>query len=184
MKELLRETRERMKKSVEATRVELASIRTGRASASLLDTVTVECYGATMHINQVANVATPEPRLITITPWDKANTEAIEKALLKSDLGLTPSTHGNLIRLPIPQLTEERRKSLVKVVKKLGEEGRIAIRNVRRDANEEIKKREKAHEISEDDSHRNLGEVQKLTDKYIERVEELIKKKEEEILEV
>jgi ribosome recycling factor len=184
MKELLRETRERMKKSVEATRVELASIRTGRASASLLDTVTVECYGTTMHINQVANVATPEPRLITITPWDKANIEAIEKAILKSDLGLTPSTHGNLIRLPIPQLNEERRKSLVKVVKKLGEEGRVAIRNVRRDANEEIKKREKAHEISEDDSHRNHGEVQKLTDKYIERVEELIKKKEEEILEV
>ena len=137
-----------------------------------------------MHINQVANIATPEPRLIAITPWDKANTEAIEKAILKSDLGLTPSTHGNVIRLPIPQLTEERRKSLVKVVRKLGEEGRIAIRNVRRDANEEIKKREKAHEISEDDSHRYLGDVQKLTDKYIEQVEELIRTKEAEMMEV
>jgi ribosome recycling factor len=136
MKELMKEAKAKMGKTVEATRAELASIRSGRASAALVDSVRVDYYGTETPLNQVANIAVPEPRLLVVTPWDKTQIGGIEKALLKADLGLTPNNDGNVIRLPIPSLTEERRKDLVKRVKRIAEEGRVALRNIRRDANE------------------------------------------------
>ena len=173
-----------MEKAVESTRQELAKIRTGKASPALLDTIKVSYYGSMVSIKQVAGINTPEPRLITIQPWDKSLIGEIEKAILKSDLGLTPVNDGLLIRLPIPVLTEERRKDLVRLCHKLVEEGRVAIRNVRRDANERLKKIEKGHEISEDDFHSAVDSVQKTTDKFIALIDDLSKKKEAEIMEV
>ncbi len=182
--ELYREAEERMKKSVEAVRNEFAHIRTGKASAALLDGIRVDYYGSMVPIQQVANITVPEPRLISIQPWEKNMVPVIEKAIRQSDLGLNPNNDGRVIRVPIPTLTEERRKDLVRLVHKLAEEGRVAIRNIRRDVNEKIKKMEKDHEISEDDAHRELDEIQKLTDSYIEKIDELMKLKEKEILEV
>ncbi|HEX9655208.1 MAG TPA: ribosome recycling factor [bacterium] len=184
IKEIQRDAESRMEKAVESTRQELAIIRTGKASPALLDTIKVSYYGSMVPLKQVAGINTPEPRLITIQPWDKSLIGEIEKAILKSDLGLTPVNDGLVIRLPIPVLTEERRKDLVRLCHKLVEEGRVAIRNVRRDANERLKKIEKSHEISEDEYHKAVDHVQKLTDKFITQADEVLKRKEEEIMEV
>jgi len=184
MKEILKKTRDRMGKTVEATRAELAGIRSGRASAALVENVRVDYYGAETPLNQFASIAVPEPRLLVITPWDKTQIESIEKALLKADLGLTPNNDGNVIRLPVPALNEERRKELVKRVKRIAEEGKVALRNIRRDANEATKKAKKSGEESEDEAHRDREDIQKITDEFSEKIDELAEKKEEEIMEV
>ncbi|MGH7508080.1 MAG: ribosome recycling factor [Gemmatimonadales bacterium] len=179
--ELTRHGRELMHKAVENTKREFTSIRSGKASVSLLDLVRVEAYGSSVPLNQVAMVAAPEPRLLTVQPFDKSLAHAIEKAIRDADLGLNPATQGNLIRVPLPALSEERRKDLVKVVHKLGEEGRIAVRHARTDTLSKIKKLEK---ISEDDKRHAEKEIQKLTDEHIKQIEALIHAKEAEILEV
>ena len=179
--ELTKHGRELMHKAVENTKREFSSIRSGKASVSLLDLVRVEAYGSTVPLNQVAMVAAPEPRLLTVQPFDKSLAQVIEKAIRDSDLGLNPATQGNLIRVPLPALSEERRKDLVKVVHKLGEEGRIAVRHARTETLSKIKKLEK---ISEDDKTRAEKEIQKHTDDHIKQIEGLIHSKEAEILEV
>lgn len=181
---IYRETEDKMEKPIEAFKKELATIRTGRASVSLLDHIRVDCYGSLTSIQQVAGITVPESRLIVIQPWDKSILEAIEKAILKSNLGLNPTNDGKFIRLVLPPLTEERRKELVKVVKKLGEECRIVIRNLRREAIERFKKLKTEGKISEDDERGSESRIQKLTDKYIEMVDDLLKIKEEEIMQV
>ncbi len=182
--QLYKDMEDRMKKAVEATRGEFAAIRTGRASASLLDHVLVEAYGSEMPLRHVANVAVPDARNITVQPHDKSILGDIRKAIEKSDLGITPNVDGNLIRLGLPQLNEERRKELVKLVHKRAEEGRIAIRNVRRDVHERLKHALKETKITEDENRRANEHVQKITDKYIGDVDHLITSKEKEILEV
>ena len=172
---------ESMKKAVENTKRELASIRGGKATTSLLDTIRVEAYGQQMPLSQVASVGTPEPKLLTVQPWDKGLMGAIEKAIMSSDLGLNPSNDGSLIRVPLPLLTEERRKELVKVVHKLAEEGRIAVRHARSDANAKTKKVE---HVSDDDKRQTDKEVQKLHDEAIEHIIDIVKAKEVEIMEV
>ncbi len=173
-----------MDKSVEAIRHEFNAIRTGKASPALLDLVKVEAYGTTMPLNQLATLSAPEPRLLVIQPFDPSQIGAIERALMTSDLGLTPANDGKLIRLPIPPLTEERRKELVRVAHKVAEEGRVAVRNIRHEANKKTQAQQKDGEISEDDSHRLLKEVQELTDEHVKKIDELLKTKEAEILEV
>ena len=180
--DLLKDARQRMGKSIEATRHELATVRTGRASPHLLDRVQVDYYGASTPLKQLANVAATEARLLTITPYDKSAIKQIEKAILESDLGLTPSNDGNLIRLTIPELTEERRKELVRVVHGLAEEGRVAVRNIRRDCMQDLRELRKEGEVGEDDERRAEAELQKLTDARVAEIEELLKGKEEEIL--
>lgn len=180
----LREISAHMDKSVEAIRHEFNAIRTGKASPALLDIVRVDAYGTTMPLNQLATISAPEPRLIVIQPYDPSQMGTIEKALLASDLGLTPSNDGKVIRLPIPPLTEERRKELVRVAHKIAEEGRVAVRNIRHEANKKVQGEEKAGEISQDDAHRLLKDIQELTDDHIEKIDEVLKAKEEEILEV
>jgi ribosome recycling factor len=182
IKELLQDARERMGKSIEATRHELATVRTGRASPHLLDRVQVDYYGASTPLKQLANVAATEARLLTITPYDKSSIKQIEKAILESDLGLTPSNDGNLIRLSIPELTEERRKELVKVVHGLAEEGRVAVRNIRRDCMHDLRELRKDGEVGEDEERRAEQELQKVTDARVAEIDELLKGKEEEIL--
>jgi len=177
----MKDTRAAMEKSMESSKRELASIRTGKASASMLDTVRVEAYGQMMPLNQVGGVSAPEPRLLTVTPWDKGLVSAIEKALRESDLGLNPQTQSGVIRVPLPALNEQRRKELVKVVHKLGEEGRIGIRHARTAARDQLKKLEKT---SEDDQKKAEKELQKLHDDFIGRIDELLKGKEAEIMEV
>jgi ribosome recycling factor len=179
--ELLKQAKEQMHKAVEATRREFSSIRTGKASTSLLDVVRVEAYGSHVPLNQVAMVAAPEPRMLTVQPFDKGLTQVVEKAIRDSDLGLNPATQGNLIRVPIPTLTEERRRDLVKVVHKLAEEGRVAVRHARGDAHARIKKLDK---IAEDDRTRGEKELQKVTDEHIKQIDQLIAAKEAEIMEV
>lgn len=174
---------ERMEKAIAALKRELASIRAGRASASLLDRVQVEYYGAVTPLNQLAGITTPDARTIQVQPWDQSALAEIEKAILKSDLGLTPTNDGQVIRISVPMLTEERRAELVKLVKKSGEEAKVAIRNVRRDANDECKKLEKT-EISEDESRRMQDDIQKLTDRFIAEVDKLVAAKEKDIMEV
>lgn len=181
--EVKKSAEERMEKAVGTLKRELASLRAGKASASLLDRITVEYYGAATPLNQLANISTPDSRTILIQPWDKGSLPDIEKAIMKSDVGLTPSNDGTIIRLVVPMLTEERRLELVKVAKKLAEESKVAIRNIRRDANDSIKKLEKT-EISEDESKRYQEDVQKLTDKYIAESDKVLAAKEKEILEV
>lgn len=175
---------ERMDTTIEVFRKELASIRTGRASLALLDGIMVDYYGTPTPLNQVATLTVPEPRLITIQPWEQKIIPEIEKAILKSDLGLTPTNDGKTIRLAIPPLTEERRKELVKVVKKKAEEARVALRNIRRDILEEVKKAQKDKNLSEDEAKRWNDEVQKITDSYIKKVDEMLNHKEKEIMEV
>ena len=175
---------QRMEKAIQALKRELASFRAGRATPALLDKVMVEYYGSEMPLNQLANISTPEPRLLVVQPWDKSTLGDVERAILKSDLGLTPNNDGNLIRISIPALTEERRAELVKVVKKTGEETKVAIRNIRRDANDEMKKLEKKGEMSEDESRRGQDEIQKLTDRFIQETDKVIETKEKEIMEV
>ncbi len=182
--ESLVESENRMKKVVEGIEREFSTIRTGKASITLLDTIRVDAYGSQMPINQLANITVPEARLLLIQPWDKSVIGAIEKSILASDLGLTPSNDGNVIRIPIPKLTEERRIMLVKHLHKLAEGARVAVRQVRRDANSNIKDREKQGDLSEDIAHKLLDDVQELTDKYIKEIEERLKDKEEEVLEV
>ena len=181
---ILTDAEDRMKKTGEALRQELVKIRTGKASTALLDGIRVEYYGAQVPINQVASVSTPEARLIMIQPWEKSMIAKIEKEIQKSDLGLNPVNDGTFIRLAIPTLTEERRKELVKLVKKFAEESRVAIRNIRRDANDHLKKEEKAGTLPEDESKKLHTRSQELTDKYIKIVDEILEKKEKEIMEV
>jgi ribosome recycling factor len=173
-----------MDRALEAMRREFTGVRTGKASPALLDSVRVEAYGGHMPLNQVGTVSVPEPRLLTVQPWDRSLIKAIEKALQESDLGLNPSNDGSMIRIPIPALTEERRREYVRLLHKMAEEGRVAIRQARKDANDEIKQRQKDGELSEDDSRREQDDVQKLTNQYVERVDELLKRKEAEVLEV
>ncbi|MDZ7290650.1 MAG: ribosome recycling factor [candidate division KSB1 bacterium] len=180
----IKDAESRMKKAVESIREELAKIRTGKASTALLDSVRVNYYGALVPLKQVANLNTPEPRLITIQPWEKKLVGEIEKAILKADIGLNPQNDGSLIRIPIPQLTDERRQDLTRLCRKLAEEGRVAIRNVRRDALEHLKKAKKDGEIPEDEEKAYEKELQKLTDKHIALVDEILKHKEAEIMEV
>lgn len=180
------EAKKRMKTSIETLKKEMAGIRTGRANASLLDSIHVEYYGASMPLAQIASVSVPEPSTLMIAPFDKTAIKAIEHAILKSELGLNPANDGNVIRLPIPALTQERRKELSKLVSKLGEEIKTAIRNVRRDANEDVKKleKDKQNPLSEDAAKKSLDLIQKLTDDSIKEVEEIMKHKEAEILKV
>jgi ribosome recycling factor len=173
-----------VEQSVGALRKDLAKIRTGRASTALLEHVVVDYYGATTPLNQLATLSAPEPRLLVVQPYDRSAMGNIEKAILKSDLGLTPNNDGKIIRVPIPQLTEERRKELVKHVKKIGEEFRVSVRNHRRVAVEHIKEAEKKKEITADDSKHGHDRVQKITDDFIGRIDKIIKTKEEEIMEV
>ena len=185
MKELLASTKEGMSKTVEALQEEFNRIRTGKATPALLDGVKVEYYGSTVPIKQVASLSIPEARLIVIQPWDKNSIEAIEKGILQADLGLNPMNDGNVIRVPIPQLTEERRHELVKYVRKLAEESRVSIRNTRRDVNDKLKTMEKDGKISEDEYHRlHDKEIQEITDDFIEKIGEIVARKEEEIMEV
>lgn len=180
----VKEAEEKMEKSLEAFQHELTTIRTGRASVGLLDGIEVDAYGQKMKLNQLGTVTAPEARLLMITPWDKSQIGAVEKAIIASPLDLNPSNDGKVIRIPIPQLTEERRKELVKLVGKLAEEARVAVRNIRRHAVDEIKKEQKDGTIPEDDAHKLTGEVQKATDSYVEHIDETLKQKEEEIMEV
>ena len=178
------EAKSQMEKAVDAMRREFSAVRTGKATPALLDVVRVDAYGSKMPIQQVASVSAPEARLLIVQPWDKSLLKAIEKAIQEAELGLNPSNDGNVIRVPIPALTEQRRKDMVKMLHKLAEEGRVAVRHARQEANKELKRKQQAHEISEDDAHRQMEEVQKLTDNFIARVEELLKAKEQEVMEV
>jgi ribosome recycling factor len=182
--DLLADAKEHMEKSVEATRHKFASVRTGRASPALLDRINVDYYGAQTPLKQLATVNAPESRLLTVQPYDKSSIKSIEKAILESDVGLTPSNDGNIIRLSIPELTEERRKELVKVVRGITEEGRVAIRNIRRDCMHDLRELKEAGEAGSDDEHRAETGLQKLTDEKIAELESALKVKEEEILEV
>lgn len=182
--DVMNEAERKMKKAVEVAREDYATIRTGRANPVLLEKLTVDMYGSAMPVNQVATISVPEPRQLVIAPWDKTAIAAIERAIQKSDLGLTPSSDGNVIRLNIPHLTEERRKEFIKILHKKAEEHRVAVRNVRREANEDLKKLEKSHEASEDDVRRATEQTQKLTDKYIEQIDAVTKAKEAELMEV
>jgi ribosome recycling factor len=182
--ELLEDARDRMHKSVESTVTELSSVRTGRASPNLLDRITVEIYGSSMPLKQLATITAPEARLLTIQPFDSSAIKAIEKAINESDLSLNPSNDGRIIRLNIPEFTEERRRALVKVARHIVEEGRIAVRNVRRDVMHDLRELKDSGEAGSDDEHRAEGGVQKLTDQHIAELDALLKSKEAEILEV
>ena len=181
LQDIVKQSRTAMDKAMENTRREFASIRSGKATTSLLDLVRVTAYGNEMPLNQVASVAAPEPRLLTVTPWDKSLTGAIDKALRESDLGLNPVTQGGVIRVPLPPLTEERRRELVKVVHKLAEEGKVAVRHARHTSKEQLKKVE---HVSEDDHRKADHDLQKVTDDHIKHIDEMVKAKEAEILEV
>jgi len=180
---IIKHAEERMEKAIQALKRDLATLRAGRATPALLDRIQVEYYGSLTPLNQLANINTPDSRTLMIQPWDKSSLSDIERAIMKSDLGLTPANDGMNIRLSIPPLTEERRVELVKMTKKHGEESKVAIRNIRRDANDDIKKLEKT-DISEDESRRHQDDVQKMTDKYIAEVDKVLAAKEKEIMEV
>jgi len=184
VKEVLSKTKAGMEKSIDALKKDFTRVRTGRASTSLLDDIRIDYYGTPTPLSQVGTLVVPEPRLITIQPWEKKLITEIEKAILKSDLGLNPVSDGNLIRIVIPPLTEERRKEMVKQIKKMGEETKIAIRNIRRDANESLKKLEKDKEISEDELKRGEKEIQDLTDLYVKKTDEVVTTKEKEVMEI
>jgi ribosome recycling factor len=182
--DIIKEASDHMAKSVGALQHEFGTVRTGRATGSILERVTVDYYGTATPLLQIAGVSSPEPQLLVISPYDRSAMGAIEKAILASDLGLNPSNDGQVIRLPFPPLTEERRKDLVKLVRHYAEEARVAVRNIRRDANDRLKKAEKAAEISEDDLRRAEAEIQKRTDSHIHDIDEALKRKEVEIMEV
>jgi ribosome recycling factor len=182
--ELLQDAREHMEKSVDATRHKFGSVRTGRASTALLDRITVDYYGAQTPLKQLATVSAPEARLLTVQPYDKSSMKNIERAIMESDIGLTPNNDGQIIRLQVPELTEERRKELVKVVRHLAEEGRVAIRNIRRDVMHDLRELRDAGEAGSDDEHRAEEALQKLTDEKVKELDSVLKAKEEEILEV
>jgi ribosome recycling factor len=183
IEETKQEAEAAMKKAIAALERDFKRVRTGRASLSLLDGIKADYYGVPTPLNQMASLSIPEPRLILIQPWEPKSCEAIEKAILKSDLGLTPVSDGKVVRITIPPLTEERRKELVKVVRKMGEEAKIAIRAARREANDMLKELKKEGEVSEDDAHRGMDQIQKLTDQYVAKVDELTQAKEKEIME-
>lgn len=184
IKEVADDAKQRMKKSLESLRTDLTKIRTGRASAGLLDHLHIDYYGSETPLNQVANIAVENARTLTVTPWEDAMVAAVEKAIRNSDLGLNPATAGKTIRVPLPPLTEERRKDLIKVIREEGERARIAIRNIRRDANTSIKDLLKAKEISEDDERRAEGDIQKITDTMIAEVDKAVIAKEKDIMEI
>jgi len=182
--QVYQEMERKMARAVEVLKGEFTGIRTGRANPALLDGIKVSSYGAASPLNQVAGISVPEPRLLVIQPWDKSLLPEIEKAIMKSELGLTPVNDGRVIRLPIPALTEERRRDLSKVVKKMAEDSKVAVRNIRREANDEIKRLEKDKKISEDESKKAHDKTQELTDKHIKGIDETLAKKEKEIMEV
>jgi len=180
----LKEAEQAMQAAVDATRREFSTVRTGKATPALLDTVKVEAYGAQMPLNQVATVNTPEPTLLVVQPFDQSLIGAIEKAILVADLGLNPSNDGNIIRVPVPPLNQERRKEYVKLLHKMAEEGKVSIRHARHKARDGIQEQVKVHEIGEDDGHRQLDEVEKLTHDHTEAIDDLLKKKEEEVMSI
>lgn len=182
--EIKQDSERRMKKTIESLQVDMTKIRTGRANAGLLDHVQVDYYGTPTPLNQIANITASDSRTITVTPWEKSMVAAVEKAILTSDLGLNPSTAGTAIRVPMPPLTEERRKELIKVVRNEGEQGKVSIRNIRRDANSQLKDLVKDKSISEDDERRATEIIQKLTDKYIAEVDVLLANKEKDLMEI
>lgn len=182
--EIIKDAKSRMKKSVDAIREEMAKIRTGRASTALLDHLKIDYYGNPTPLNQVATVSVSDARTLAVTPWDKSVVPSVEKAILESDLGLNPSTAGEVIRIPIPPLTEERRVEMTKLVRAEGENGKVAIRNIRRDANHHLKELLKKKEIAEDEEKKALDETQKLTDQYVEQLDKIVADKESEIMEV
>jgi len=182
--EIKKQAQTKMEKAIQVLKKDLAAIRAGRANPALLDKVVVEYYGADTPLNQVANISTPDPRSLVVQPWDPSILANVEKAIINSDLGLTPNNDGKVIRITIPMLTEERRNELIKVVKKTGEESKVAIRNVRREANDELKKRSKEGEITEDESRRGQDEIQKMTDRYVKEVDQVVSQKEKEMLEI
>ena len=184
MKEVLAKAESKMGKTIARLESDYAAIRAGRANPAVLDKITVEYYGAPTPLNQVAAISTPDPRTLAVQPWDGSVLKAIEKAIQKSDLGINPSNDGKVIRLIIPQLTEERRKELTKTVKKMGEDAKVAVRNLRRDVNDKVKKMEKDGELTEDELKKGLDHVQKMTDDGIKKIDEMISKKEKEVLEV
>lgn len=180
----LKEARQHMENAIEALRREFSSVRTGKASPALLDTVKVEAYGSYMPLNQVGTVSAPEPRMLVVQPWDRSMMGPIERAIREADLGLNPSNDGKVVRVPIPPLTEERRREYVRLLHKMAEEGRVAVRQARKEANDAIKAQQKDGAVSEDDARREQDEVQKLTDQYVERIDQLTKHKEAEVMEV
>lgn len=182
--DIKKDAADRMGKSVEALGHELAKVRTGRAHPSLLDHVTVSYYGSQVPLNQVANVNVEDARTLTVTPWEKTMVQPVEKAIMNSDLGLNPNTAGTVIRVPLPPLTEERRKDLIRVVRQEAEQSRVAVRNIRRDANHDLKSLVKEKLISEDDEHRGQDIIQKLTDQYVKKVDDLLEKKEEDLMSI
>lgn len=183
MKEIIKNSEEKMKKTLAKLKEDLATMKAGRANPSMLDRIQVEYYGSMCPLNQVANISAPEPRVLMITPWEKPVLKDIERAILKSDLGLNPSNDGTVIRLVVPELTEETRKDLVKTVKKTGEESKVAIRSIRRDANDKIKALKK-DDVSEDEIKKGESDVQKVTDTYVKKVDEMIEEKEKEIMSI
>lgn len=182
--EIISDAKERMESAVAAARRDFAAIRSGRANTAILDRVTVDYYGTQTPLSQLATVSAPEPRLLMVQPWDKTQVQAVEKAILQADLGLTPTSDGDVIRIAVPQLTEERRKELVRFARKEAEDKRVVVRNVRRDANEDLKTLEKEKEISQDEARRAQEQVQELTDQYITMIDQLLEAKEQEIMEV
>ncbi len=180
----LKAAKQRMDDALEAVRREFATVRTGKATPALLDTVRVDAYGSKMPLNQVATVSTPEATLLVVQPFDKSLVNDIERAILTADLGLNPANDGNVIRIPIPPLNEERRREYVKLLHKMAEDGRISIRHARQVARDELKQRVKDHDLGEDEGHRQIDEVQEMTDRYISKVDEMLKKKEEEVMQV
>ena len=183
MKKIIKNSEEKMKKTLAKLKEDLATMKAGRANPSMLDRIQVEYYGSMCPLNQVANISAPEPRVLMITPWEKPVLKDIERAILKSDLGLNPSNDGTVIRLVVPELTEETRKDLVKTVKKTGEESKVAIRSIRRDANDKIKALKK-DDVSEDEIKKGESDVQKVTDTYVKKVDEMIEEKEKEIMSI
>lgn len=184
VKEILELTESKMRKTIDVLRVDLASVRAGRATPSLLEKVMVDYYGTPTPVTQVASVTVPEPRMIIIQPWEKNLLKEIERAIMKSDLGLNPNSDGSVIRLNLPQLTEERRKEIVKTVHKKAEDARVIVRNLRRDANDAVKKVEKAKEITEDEAKKGTEDVQKMTDKFIKEIDSVMANKEKEVMEI
>lgn len=184
IQDIIKDAEARMAKSVEALKHDMSKIRTGRAHTSLLDHIRVDYYGSEMPLNQVANVSIEDARTITVTPWEKTMVQPIEKAIMESDLGLNPSSAGTTIRVPLPQLTEERRKDLIRIVRGEAEQGKVAVRNVRRDANSDLKSLLKEKEISEDEERQAEGDIQKLTDKYVERIDQVLAEKEKDLMEI
>jgi ribosome recycling factor len=184
LKEIYRETGQKMDKAVEAIGRELSGVRTGKATTTILDVVKVEYYGTLTPLKQVASISAPDPKLLVVQPWEKNIIGDIVRAIQKADLGLNPVTEGNVIRLPIPPLNEERRKEMVRLVKKFGEDGKVSIRNIRRDSIERLKQAEKNSEISEDDFHNGQKHIQEITDNHISRIDEMVEAKEAEVMEV